>query len=126
MKETAIRDMANLLVQGSQMTDLTCPKCTSILFRLKSGALFCTTCKQKVVLQKADEPLTISPSHSKPPHSSVSDTQSLLLLKESIYRKIKLYSEQLQSISDPSAVTSLLKVINELLGTLDLLQHLSS
>ncbi len=57
-EETHIRRMADLLRQGSTLTELACPVCCSPLFRLKNGDLWCGKCEKKVVLVKQGEELT--------------------------------------------------------------------
>lgn len=47
--------MADLLRQGSTLTDLSCPACASPLFRLKDGMLWCAKCEKKVVVVKERE-----------------------------------------------------------------------
>ena len=50
-----IRSMADLLRAGATLTDLSCPACSSPLFRLKSGDLWCAQCQKQVVVVKDDE-----------------------------------------------------------------------
>jgi len=47
--------MADLLRQGSTLTELACPACASPLFRLKSGGLWCGRCEKKVIVVKEGE-----------------------------------------------------------------------
>ncbi len=47
--------MADLLTQGSTLTDLACPACASPLFRLKDGTLWCANDEKKVVIVKEGE-----------------------------------------------------------------------
>jgi uncharacterized Zn finger protein (UPF0148 family) len=47
--------MADLLRQGSTLTELACPACASPLFRLKNGDLWCGRCEKKVVVVKEGE-----------------------------------------------------------------------
>ncbi|UCE29100.1 MAG: hypothetical protein JSV85_07590 [Candidatus Bathyarchaeota archaeon] len=56
-----IQTMADLLKQGSTMTELSCPACSSPLFRLKSGQLWCVKCEKRVVIVKRGEQLVDSP-----------------------------------------------------------------
>jgi UPF0148 protein len=53
--EPYIKRMADLLRQGSTLTELACPACASPLFRLKSGDLWCGRCEKKVVVVKEGE-----------------------------------------------------------------------
>ncbi len=47
-----IKRMADLLRQGSTLTDLSCPACSSPLFRLKDGMLWCAKDEKKVIVIK--------------------------------------------------------------------------
>jgi UPF0148 protein len=47
--------MADLLRQGSTLTELACPACSSPLFRLKNGELWCEKCQKKVIVVKQGE-----------------------------------------------------------------------
>jgi uncharacterized Zn finger protein (UPF0148 family) len=47
--------MADLLRQGSTLTELACPACASPLFRLKNGELWCGKCEKKVIVVKEGE-----------------------------------------------------------------------
>ena len=47
--------MADLLMQGATLTDLSCPVCASPLFRLKDGTLWCAKDEKKVVIVKEGE-----------------------------------------------------------------------
>jgi UPF0148 protein len=47
--------MADLLRQGSTLTELACPACSSPLFRLKNGDLWCGKCEKKVMVLKQGE-----------------------------------------------------------------------
>ncbi len=118
-KEKApIRKMADLLLQGAQMTDLTCPECDTILFRLKNGDLFCLSCNKKVVvLKNGESPPQETPSKATAASKPVSE-EALKGLRDIVLHKIEKLSEKLDASEDPEELTKLLKVVNELLGTL--------
>jgi UPF0148 protein len=50
-----IQSMADLLRSGATLTNLSCPACSSPLFRLKNVDLWCVQCKKKVITVKGDE-----------------------------------------------------------------------
>jgi UPF0148 protein len=54
-EDAPIKRMADLLRQGATLTDLSCPVCSSPLFRLKDGTLWCGRCEKKVVVVKEGE-----------------------------------------------------------------------
>jgi UPF0148 protein len=47
--------MADLLRQGSALTELACPVCASPLFRLRNGDIWCAKCEKRVIVVKEDE-----------------------------------------------------------------------
>jgi UPF0148 protein len=47
--------MADLLRQGSTLTELACPACSSPLFRLKNGDMWCEKCEKKVIVVRQGE-----------------------------------------------------------------------
>lgn len=62
-EEKHIKRMADLLRQGSTLTELACPACASPLFRLKDGTLWCAKCEKKViVVREGEEPAKIKSS----------------------------------------------------------------
>ena len=62
-EEKHIKRMADLLRQGSTLTDLACPACSSPLFKLKSGDLWCAKCEKKVIVVKEGEETAKITSH---------------------------------------------------------------
>ena len=55
--DSHIKRMADLLRQGATLTDLACPNCSSPLFRLQDGTLWCGKDeKQVVVIKEGEEP----------------------------------------------------------------------
>jgi len=53
--EKYIKRMADMLRQGSALTDLSCPVCASPLLRLKDGTLWCAKDEKKVIVVKEGE-----------------------------------------------------------------------
>lgn len=43
-----VKDMAKLLRNGATMLGKECPKCGKILFRLKTGSIFCPNCSDAI------------------------------------------------------------------------------
>ena len=62
-EEKHIKRMVDQLRQGSTLTDLACPACSSPLFKLKSGDLWCAKCEKKVIIVKEGEDPTKITSH---------------------------------------------------------------
>ena len=116
--------MADLLLQGSQMTDLTCPKCDTILFRLKNKDLFCLTCNKKVVVVKNSTSNAVETPSPEKTHSKENSDEALTQLRDTILFKIQYFTQKLETLSDPEEITALLKVINKLLGTMDIIKQI--
>ena len=55
VSDDKIRSMADLLRSGATLTNLSCPACSSPLFRLKSGDLWCAHCQKKVIVVREGE-----------------------------------------------------------------------
>lgn len=55
--------MTDLLRQGATLTELPCPVCSSPIFKLKSGDLWCAQCQKRVVVLKEGESPTKATSY---------------------------------------------------------------
>jgi UPF0148 protein len=55
--------MVDLLRQGATLTNLACPACSSPLFKLKNGDIWCAKCEKKVIIVKEGEEPTKITSH---------------------------------------------------------------
>ena len=77
-ENTPIKRMANLLRQGATLTDLSCPVCSSPLFRLKDGTLWCAKDEKKVIVVKeGEEP----PKQARTTKHSLRQARSILMAK---------------------------------------------
>jgi UPF0148 protein len=54
-KNEEIKLMADLLKSGAKLTGLTCPVCSSPIFKLKNEDLWCVKCQKKVIVVKEGE-----------------------------------------------------------------------
>lgn len=50
-----IKMMADLLRQGATLTEHACPACSSPLFKLRSGNLWCAHCQKRVIIVREGE-----------------------------------------------------------------------
>jgi len=103
-----IRSMADLLRSGATLTDLSCPVCSSPLFRLKNGELWCAQCQKRVVVVKEDE--------------QIEETKSLMTLsavESSLLTKIQEINERIQRENDIEELQRLNAVMSKLLENLD-------
>ena len=51
-----IKMMADLLRQGATLTEHSCPACSSPLFKLRSGDLWCARCQKRVIIVREGDP----------------------------------------------------------------------
>jgi len=108
-----IRSMADLLRSGATLTDLSCPACSSPLFRLRSGELWCAQCEKKVVVVKEGE--------------QVEETKSLTALsaaESTLVMKIEEINKRMQKEDDIEELQRLSAVMSTLLENLDKLKRI--
>jgi UPF0148 protein len=100
-----VKRMADLLRQGAALTELACPACSSPLFRLKDGTLWCATDEKRVLIARegADEARLSS-------FITLDRTEAMLM------EKVQEIQEKMQKTSD---ATELQKLGTALSGLLD-------
>ncbi len=99
--------MADLLRQGSTLTDLACPVCASPLFRLKNGDLWCGKCEKKVIVVKeGEEPKAAS--------SAMMDKLEMTLLA-----KVQAIQEKMDHEENPEELQKLNTALSGLLENLE-------
>ena len=103
--------MADLLRSGATMTELSCPACSSPLFKLRSGELWCGKCQKRVVVVKEGEE-TFQPS--------------ILLgnLESTLLGKIQELSGRLHEEKDIERLSKLGEVLSKLLENLERLRRI--
>jgi UPF0148 protein len=112
-KDERIKSMAELLRAGATMTDLSCPACSSPLFRLKNGDLWCAQCQKKVVVVKEDEQT-----------EKVQTLTSLSTVESVLMTKILEINERIQEEKDLGELQKLSSVLTTLLDNLDKVKRL--
>jgi UPF0148 protein len=111
---TPIKRMADLLMKGATLTDLSCPVCCSPLFRLQDGTLWCEKDEKKVVILKEGQ----EPGHSSTAGTAYDKLEATLLAKvENIQVKI----EKTENVDELQKLTS---ALSELLDGLDKIQKM--
>jgi len=105
--------MADLLRQGSTLTDLACPACSSPLFKLKSGDLWCAKCEKKVIVVKEGEEATKITSHM------VLDT-----LEATLLAKVQEIQNKMQHEERIEELQKLATTLSELLENLEKIKKL--
>lgn len=111
---TPIKRMADLLMKGATLTDLSCPVCGSPLFRLQDGTLWCEKDEKKVVVVKeGEEPAKTSGS------GSTYDE-----LEASLLSKIQELQGKIEKTQDIDELQKLANALSELLTSLDKVQKM--
>jgi UPF0148 protein len=104
-----IKRMADLLCQGATLTNLSCPVCSSPLFRLKDGTLWCEKDQKKVILVKEGE---------EEPSKPTSD-EGLETLEATLLAKVQDVQSKIQCTENMDELQKLTTALSELLDTLD-------
>jgi UPF0148 protein len=103
-----IKVMADLLRQGATLTEYACPACSSPIFKLSSGDLWCANCQKRVVIVKEGEP---EPEASEAPVFSS--------LESTIMSKIQAIEKQLAEETDAEKLMTLGATLSALLENLE-------
>ncbi|MEM3641463.1 MAG: Sjogren's syndrome/scleroderma autoantigen 1 family protein [Candidatus Bathyarchaeia archaeon] len=107
-KEQYIKRMADLLRQGSTLMDLACPACSSPLFRLKSGDLWCAKCEKKViVIKEGEEP------------AKITSAMALETLENTLLTKIQEIQSKMQNEENVDELQKLGAALSGLLDNLE-------
>ena len=107
-KSENIKAMADLLRQGATLTEHSCPACASPLFKLRSGDLWCGSCKKRVMIVREGEP---EPEASKAPAFSS--------LESTVLGKIQAVEKQLAEETDVEKLNALGATLSTLLENLE-------
>lgn len=106
--EHYIKRMADLLRQGSTLTELACPACASPLFRLKKGDLWCAKCEKKVIVVKEEAEL-----------AKITSSLSLEALEATLLAKIQEIQEKMQHETSVEELQKLGAALSGLLENLE-------
>jgi UPF0148 protein len=104
--------MADLLKQGAALTEHVCPACSSPIFKLRTGDLWCANCQKRVIILREGE--------SEPKEQ---DSQVFSSLKTTLKRKIKDIEEQIEKESDITKLKNLGETLSTLLENLDKIKN---
>jgi len=111
-EDTSIKRMADLLRQGATLTDLSCPACSSPLFRFKDDTLWCEIDQKKVVVIKEGE--------QAPPTQRASQTDVTYdKLENTLLTKIREIEEKIGMTEDIGELQQLSAALSELLNSLE-------
>jgi UPF0148 protein len=106
-EEHHIRRMADLLRQGSTLTELACPACSSPLFRLKNGDLWCERCGKKVIVVKQGE------------EPKITGSMALENLEATLLAKVQVIQDKMQRTDDPEELQKLGNTLSGLLENIE-------
>lgn len=108
-----IKRMADLLRQGATLTDLSCPVCSSPLFRLQDGTLWCAKDQKKVVIVKEGEEI------AKPTSGTAYDK-----LESTLIGKIDDLQLKMEKTDDAEELHKLSTALSQLLDSLEKIQKM--
>jgi UPF0148 protein len=109
-----IKRMADLLRQGATLTDLACPLCSSPLFRLRDGTLWCGKDEKKVILVKEGE---------EPPKPAVINA-TMDTLEATLMKKVQELQDKIQQTENPDELTKLTTALSQLLESLERIKRM--
>jgi len=100
--------MADLLRQGSTLTELACPACSSPLFRLKNGDLWCGKCEKKVMVLKQGEEA-----------SQVTSSMVLESVEATLLARVQEIQKKMQNTKDMEGLQKLGAALSTLLDDIE-------
>ncbi|UCE15411.1 MAG: hypothetical protein JSV12_05915 [Candidatus Bathyarchaeota archaeon] len=106
-----IQTMANLLRQGATLIDRSCPACSSPLFKLRNGELWCAQCQKRVIVVKEGT----SPAEA-------ADLVALGALESTVLKKIQEVEKKIREETDPQQLEKLSSLLSKLLENLEKLR----
>ena len=107
------KEMAEMLRSGARMLSHNCPECGSPLFQLKSGEIWCASCKRRVIIVPEAE------------DESAADRELLWeSLEGTLIGKVSSLNKMLSAEAEPVKVRELSEVISSLLASLERLRRL--
>ena len=112
-KSEDIKIMADLLRQGATLTEHACPVCSSPIFKMRSGELWCASCQKRVIILREGEP--------EPKNDQVSNFSSL---ETTIMEKIQQVEKQLKEETNPEKLKSLGATVSTLLESLEKIRNM--
>jgi UPF0148 protein len=106
--DTHIKRMADLLRQGATLTDLSCPVCSSPLFRLQDGTLWCGKDEKKVIIVKEGEEAPKASTNS-----------ALDKLEATLMEKVENLQGKIEQTENMEELGKLTNALSELLNSLE-------
>ena len=110
-----IKIMADLLRQGATLTEHSCPACSSPLFKVRSGDLWCASCKKRVIIVREGEP-----------EPEATDPTLFSSLESTILVKIQEIEKELREEKDAEKLQNLGTTLSTLLKNLEKIRKMKS
>jgi UPF0148 protein len=108
-----IKRMADLLRQGATLTDIACPQCSSPLFRLQDGTLWCGKDEKKVIIVKEGEELP-----------EATGTSVMDKLEATLMMKVQGLQEKIEKTDNVDELGKLTNALSELLNSLEKIKRM--
>ena len=105
--------MADLLRQGATLTELSCPACSSPLFKLRTGELWCAQCQKRVIVVREGTPPT-----------EATGLVALGDLESTVIKKIEEIEKKIREETDPQQLEKLSSLLSKLLENLEKLRKM--
>ena len=105
-----IQSMADLLRSGATLTSLSCPACSSPLFRLKNGDLWCAHCRKKVIVVREGQEFDEA--------QRLTVLTALSSLERTLLDKMMEINEKIRDTNDPDDLQRLSVLLSSLLENL--------
>jgi len=105
------------LLQGATLTDLSCPVCSSPLFRLKDDTLWCAKDEKKVIIVREGEE---SPKQVAAPITTYEKLEATLVAK------IQDIQSRIEKTEDTEEVQKLALTLSELLGNIEKIKKIKT
>ncbi len=111
-EDAPIKRMAELLRKGATLTDLSCPVCSSPLFRLQDGTLWCAKDEKRViVLKEGEEP----PKQA----TAVPSNNAYDKVEATLLAKVNDIQGKIEKTQDVDELQKLTAALSELLSSLE-------
>ena len=106
-----------MLLQGAALTDLSCPACSSPLFRLKDSTLWCAKDEKKVIVVKEGE---------EPPKRAVAPSTAYDKLETTLLSKITDIQNKIEKTEDMGELQKLALALSELLNSVEKIKKMKA
>jgi UPF0148 protein len=114
---TIVRRGAELLLQGAALTDLSCPNCSSPLFRLKDSTLWCAKDEKKVIVVKEGQ---------EPPKAPQAPNRSYDKLEATLMAKVLEIEGKIEKTENIDELQKLTAALSELLSSLEKVKKMNA